>query len=270
MRRGTTRPVRHLRPLLRALVSFDVEIRRAARQKVARLGPAAVPELTRATKSPDANLRWEAVDSLGTIRDVRATRAVLERVLRDDDVHVRWRSIWAITSLDDGSVVPALLRALRGRDRTASWNAAVALSLFCRQEAVPILLGGLESGDAFQRWEAVNALGSVHDQRSTAALVSVLRRGSPDLRREAALSLGRTGRKAALPALVRALRGDEDPQVRWRAALALGRFRDPRVVGVLRTQRKTETTSVVKAHIRDALRDLGVRPASRVPQRGAV
>lgn len=79
-------------------------MRKTARSRILRLRHSMGPHLIRVTKGSDTHLRWEAVDSLGSIRDSAAIPAVMERAFQDPDVHVRWRSIWAITSLDNGTV----------------------------------------------------------------------------------------------------------------------------------------------------------------------
>lgn len=242
--------------LLSLLVSSDEESRRAARERVLELGPTVVPSLIKAARSSDSNLRWEAVDSLGSIRDFRATAAVIERVLEDEDVHVRWRSIWAITNLDDGSVVSSLLKFLNSKNKTVAWNAAVALSVFSRAEAVPTLLRGMKSEDAFQRWEAVSCLGSVHNDETIPALISVLERDSADIRCEAALSLGRISHKSAMRALLKALASDKEPQVRWRAAMALARVAEPNTIPQLQTLMENEADPMVKEHIVETIKQL--------------
>jgi HEAT repeat protein len=242
--------------LLSLLVSSDEESRKAARDKVLQLGPTMVPFLIKASRSTDENLRWEAVDALGSIRDLRATAAVVERVVEDDDVHVRWRSIWAITNLDDGSVVSTLLKFLKSKNKTVAWNAAVALSVFNRPEAVPTLLKGVKSENAFQRWEAVSCLGSVPNDEAIPALISVLKRETTDIRCEAALSLGRTSHKSARRALLAALARDKEPQVRWRAAMALARIAEPNTIPQLQTLMKNEGDPMVKEHIEETIRQI--------------
>jgi HEAT repeat protein len=240
--------------MLNGLISPDERRRKAARRRVQEMGPAMVPALIEAMRSPNENLRWEAVDSLGAIADPSAARAVLRRVLEDRDVHVRWRAIWAVTCVDDGRVVPALVKALRHRNPTSAWNAAVALSVFGRAEAVPKLLSGTGSPDPFQRWEAVNALGGFKAQGILPALSACLRDAMPDVRREAALALGRTGNRRAGSVLMKALEHDEDPQVRWRAAAALARLGDPAALPRLRRRLKAENDALVKEHIADAIK----------------
>lgn len=183
-----------------------------------------VDGLIAGTRSDDANLRWAAVDALGSIRDPGAIGPVMKCVLRDPDVHVRWRAIWAMTRFDERPVIRRLLTGLSSTNPQTALNAAVALSVLGRQEALERLLEGLRSSDAFRRWEVVNALGAMRDPRAVKALAATLRNGDADLRREAALSLGRTGSPRARDALRAASREDPDPEVKWRADLSLQRI----------------------------------------------
>ena len=114
--------------LMEKLASPSADERKEAREGLLALGAAAVPPLILATEAENATLRWEAVNLLGALGDLRATEAVLRVATTDSDVHARWRANWAITNLDDGTVVPRLIAALRGEDPTISWNAAVTLS----------------------------------------------------------------------------------------------------------------------------------------------
>jgi HEAT repeat protein len=137
--------------LVEQLVSPSADERKEAREGLLTLAAAAVPSLISATKSDSALLRWEAVNLLGMIADPRGIDAVLHVAMTDSDVHARWRSNWAITRLDDGTVVPRLIAAIGDEDRTIAWNAAVTLSLFGVTEAVPVLHQGLDA-PGWRQW----------------------------------------------------------------------------------------------------------------------
>lgn len=226
-----------------------------ARDRLFELGEAAVPILIEACGSPDPTLRWEAVNLLGMIGDPRGIDAALRLALSDPDVHVRWRANWALSRLDDGSVVPRLLVALADEDPLIRWNAAVALSLFGVGEAVPILLEGLEA-DGFQQWEAVNALGRVWDDETPSRLVALLKEGDEDVRKEAALSLGRIGGEEAAASLLFALASDPSPEVRWRAAMMIGRIGGAEMIAALRELSVSETDPFVLGQIEEAIERL--------------
>jgi len=238
--------------LIGQLESRLADEREEARKRLEMLGAAAVPFLIRAMEAEDPILRWEAVNLLGVLGDLRATDAVLAVATTDPDVHARWRANWALTHLDDGTVVPRLIATLSDGDSTASWNAAVTLSLFGAVEAVSILHQGLIA-EGWRKWEAVNALGRVWNEETAARLAAVLAQGSEDVRKEAALSLGRIGSGLALAALLDALRGDASPEVRWRAAMMIGHIGDTRAVDELWEIRSAEVHPRVIEHIDGAI-----------------
>ena len=218
--------------LVERLANPSANERKEAREGLLSLGEAAVPPLILVTESDNALLRWEAVNLLGILGDLRATDAALHLAMTDPDVHARWRANWAITNLDDGTVVPRLIAALKDENRTVAWNAAVTLSLFGEIEAVPLLHDGLEA-DGWRQWEAVNALGRVWNDETAPKLIVVLQEGPEDVRKEAALSLGRIGGKGALVALLEALSDDPSFEVRWRAAMMIGYVGDQETVALL-------------------------------------
>ena len=244
---------------LSALLSEKEETRKKARERIIRLGDEILPLIIRTTRSKDPNMRWIAVDLLGSIQNKNATSAVLQRALFDEDVHVRWRSIWAMTRLDDGNVIPVLLKMITGSEEVGKWNAAIILSVFGRVEACPVLLSGLESQNRFKRWEAVNALGTVHDNETIPALVSVLKQDKKDIRKEAVLSLGRIAGEKVTDPLLMALKEDRDPEVRWRAAMALEWTDDKDIIPVLYELMHTEVEESVRTSILNTINNLKLR-----------
>ena len=241
--------------LVEGLASPSANERKEAREGLLALGAAAVPPLILATESDDASLRWEAVNLLGILGDLRATDAVLHLAMTDPDVHVRWRANWAITRLDDGTVVPHLIVALEDEDRTVAWNAAVTLSLFGAVEGVALLHEGLKA-DGWRQWEAVNALGRVWNDETGSKLIALLQRGSEDVRKEAALSLGRIGGAGVLAALLEALSDDPSFEIRWRAAMMIGHIGDQETVTLLMEIRMKEAHPFVIEQIDEAIEAL--------------
>lgn len=241
--------------LVEQLASPSADERKEAREGLLTLGAAAVPPLILATESDNALLCWEAVNLLGTLGDLRATDAVLHVAMIDSDVHARWRANWAITRLDDGTVVPRLIAAFEDEDRTVAWNAAITLSMFGRAEAVPLLHQGLQTV-GWRQWEAVNALGRVWDDETAPKLIVVLHEGPEDVRKEATLSLGRIGGEDALIALLEALSSDPSFEVRWRAAMMIGHIGDQETVALLIEIRTNEAHPFVIEQIDEAINAL--------------
>jgi len=229
--------------------------RKEAREGLLSLGAAAVPPLMLATESDNALLRWEAVNLLGTLGDLRATDAVLRVAMTDSEVHARWRANWAITNLDDGTVVPRLIEGLENDDVIVAWNCAVTLSLFGVTEAVPLLHQGLDE-TSWKQWEAVNALGRVWNEDTVSKLIAVLQEGPEDVRKEAALSLGYIRGVKALAALLIALAEDPSYEVRWRAAMMIGHIGDQETAVLLADIRAQEVHPFVIEQIKEAIEAL--------------
>ncbi len=245
----------HMEELVKHLASPSADERKEAREGLLSFGATAVPFLVLATESDNAILRWEAVNLLGILGDLRGIDAVLRVAMTDSDVHARWRSNWAITRLDDGTVVPRLISGLDNEDPTVAWNAAVTLSMFGQVESVPMLHQGLES-KGWRQWEAVNALGRVWNDETAPKLIVVLQEGSEDVRKEAALSLGRIGGEGALVALLETLSDDPSFEVRWRAAMMIGHIGDQETITLLIEVRAKEVHSFVIEQIDEAIEAL--------------
>jgi len=241
--------------LVERLASPSADERKGAREGLLALGAAAVPPLILATESDSALLRWEAVNLLGTLGDLRATDAVLHVAMTDSEVHARWRANWAITNLDDGTVVPRLIVALEDEDRTVAWKCAVTLSLLGVTEAVPLLHQGLDA-TGWRQWEAVNALGRVWNDETAPKLIVLLHEGPEDVRKEAALSLGPISGEGALVALLEALSDDPSSEVRWRAAMMIGHIGDQETVALLMEIRMKESHLFVIEQIDEAIEAL--------------
>lgn len=136
------------------------------------------------------------------------------------------------------------------------------------------------------RIEPVRLVARLKERRDTAALVRLLRRGDPSTRHLAASALGELGDPAALNALLDALAGpdtegvrwraaeglallgelaapglvvlaeDSDPDIRWKAIVALGDIGDPRAAPVL-CERLADPDRFVRGRAVSALARLG-------------
>ena len=190
--------------------------------------------------------------------------ALTQRALRDDNSHPRWRSLWALASidLDAAEAIPEFISALQDPDPTVVRNAAVALAFFANPEGMSELLSALQDPDEFRRWEAVFSLREIGDAGTVEALVPLLdQRVEPAtrVRSETALVLGRLGGGEAITALLEALQQDADPQVRWRAALALSRVGDASILETLEQGLVAEEDPQVIESLESAISELQKR-----------
>jgi HEAT repeat protein len=152
----------------------------------------------------------------------------LERALGDDSPAVKQNAAWALGQIKAESSVTALRKTLRDADPTVIREAAKALSQFgsAAHAALPELLLACDNKEPETRNAAVGALVNVvtpDDKDAIGPLVQRLKDSDPDVKYNAALALGNIGGDGAAPAvpiLVDLLvKGDE--KQRQQAAVAI-------------------------------------------------
>lgn len=116
---------------IRALGSDDLDVSEPAADRLAALGPAAVPALVRALAREPAAVRAGVVDLLGRIDDAAARAALAGVAARDADVAVRGAAITALAAApgsdESRSVVEAALDDPAPDVRRAAAGACAAL-----------------------------------------------------------------------------------------------------------------------------------------------
>ncbi|MFC2172634.1 HEAT repeat domain-containing protein [Acidobacteriota bacterium] len=229
------------------------DLRKEARSQLIAMGQKATPELIKNLESSDFIIRWEIVNIFGMTKEPHAVEALVDRVLKDDNSHVRWRALWALTQIDDPAIPDRLQKALQTQKDKERWNAAVGCSMFGVREALPFLHENLKSSDEFTAWEAVNALSRMHDQTSVSHIRSIMKERGQRIRRECALTLGKMGYPEGQSALIEALE-DQDSGVRWRAVMGLAKAKDNRVRKALMDMKRQEKDPEVLKHLNRALR----------------
>lgn len=231
------------------------QTRTQARGELIALGAEAVPALLSHARHPTVMVRWELANVLGPLADARALPVLVSNATSDENPHVRWRSLWALSHFDVPEVVKALRARLSQDEEQTRWNAAVALSFFAVPDALEILHAGVRSPDPWRRWEAINALGRVHDEQSAEVLAPALQSPAVGDRTEAVLALGLIGDKKSTSLLVSAL-DDASAEVRWRACMALARIADPSTLPALRALQEKERDPQVREQLQSALKKL--------------
>ena len=104
----------------------------------------------------------------------------------------------------------------------------------------------------FRRWEAIFSLRKVAVSSDVERLVHHLdpaHEQAVRVRNETALCIGQIGGAEAVEPLLRALVQDPSHQVRWRAAMALSRVREPLALSGLEAALQSETHEEVRKHI---------------------
>lgn len=179
--------------------------------------------------------------------------------LRSDDPSVRETAIEALQEAADAASVDLLTGVLeRDPDEALRKRAAWALEAIGSRRAIPALLAKAGSRDIVDvRYSAAAALGVIGDPAAARGLIALWEReddrddGVVNL--EAFASLVKIGRPA-VPALVAAFRSDSW-NVRFYAALTLGRIGGPEARRALEAQRR-DPSAAVRSNVESALERL--------------
>jgi HEAT repeat protein len=158
-----------------------------------------IPGLIKALGHTDLDVQYMAVEALGDLKDPAAIPPLVDLLSKDQYSAVRWKSAEALAKIGKDSVEPLI-----------------------------VLLGHL---DEDVRWKAAIALGEIGDVRAIGPLIVLLCDQDRYVKGRVAVALGMIGQPAVSP-LIRAL-SEGDGSLRWGAAIALGRIRDPRAIAPL-------------------------------------
>jgi HEAT repeat protein/cyclophilin family peptidyl-prolyl cis-trans isomerase len=182
----------------------------------------------------------DAITTLVRLEDTRTLdEAALARLLKAAHPEVRRRAAMAVGRINKPGGGALLIDALRDPNAEVIGAVVFATGQLKDAAAVPWLDGVLSSSrmPATVRREAARSLGKIRTPDARAALATYLASAeigpsSAEIAGEALLSSGRFTGPSDLSALTR-WTASTDPEVRWRAAWALVRLRDPGAVPAL-------------------------------------
>jgi HEAT repeat protein len=149
-----------------------------------------------ALKDKDENVREQAAEALGEIRDATGVPALID-ALKDKDENVREQVARALGNIGDAAAVPALIEALKNADEHVRMYAASALGKFGDATAVPALMEALKDENRIVRGLTTEALEQIGDVAAVPALIKALK--DKDVRKQAANALGKIGDSQTLP-----------------------------------------------------------------------
>ena len=104
--------------LIDDLGSSDGSVRQAARNKLAALGPPAIPALIAALSDCNDHARWESAKLLGNAQDPSAVFALV-KALEDNNVDVRWAAAESLVKFKQNAIAPILI--MQVYDFNAVW-----------------------------------------------------------------------------------------------------------------------------------------------------
>jgi len=206
----------------------------------------ALPALLRSLRDRDAEVRRQAVLSLGALldpEDEAGLKALIHHMGNDKDSQTRAFAAVALGETGAPVAGDALLYAYRKGDSTVVPYAALGMALLARnaesaavsERVVPVLRKQFaDRGSADRRGALAISLGIAGDTKAVKPLLKALEDTSdPGLRAHVAIALGLIGSDEARPALREALREKTSPDLQREAAIALGLLGDREAVTVL-------------------------------------
>ncbi len=212
-------------PLIVALRSHNGHVNNIAREALAQIGAPAVEVLIAALDDDDMDMRWQAADVLGHIRDPRAIGPLVAALQDADDFTM---VAGALRNIGKLSIKP-LIAALGAGDTKGRQGAAMVLSWIGDEQSLETLIASLHDSNSGVRQSAVYGLGKIANTQAVEPLISALSDESLLVRESASLALAKIGDARAVEPLSAALlnlsQGGRD-----NAAIALGEIGDVRAV----------------------------------------
>jgi HEAT repeat protein len=183
-----------------------------------------VQGLIYALQHKDPTVQYDAAEALGETGDERAVEPLLAALKNDETGGVRWKAAEALSKLGTPAVA-GLISALQHDDDDVRWKAAIALGEIGDPQAIAPLINVLCDNDRFVRSRAAYAL-SMIGEPAVDPLIHALREGDGNLRWGAAIALGKIQNPRAIAPLIHAL-ADKYENVRAESAAALAAIGKP-------------------------------------------
>jgi HEAT repeat protein len=204
-----------------------------------------------ALQHKDPTVQYDAAEALGDIGDNRAVEPLLAALKNDETGGVRWKAAEALSKLGTPAVA-GLIGALQHDDDDVRWKAAIALGEIGDPHAITPLINVMSDNDRFVRSRAAYAL-SMIGEPAVDPLIHALREGDGNLRWGAAIALGKIKNPRAIDPLIRAL-ADKYENVRAESAAALAAIGKPALGPLLQVLKYSD--GVVRREIVTALGEL--------------
>jgi len=179
------------------------------------------------------------------------TLAITEEYIENMEYN-RWLAINFLGEHGGIKAVEQLIYVLQDRDNYTRLQAIKSLQKLKDKRAIQPLIELLQDSDQEVRLEAVRSLQRLKDKRVIQPLIELLQDSDQEVRLETVSSLVYL---RAVYALIIALKHD-NACIRWGAALALRRIKDPRAVEPLLQLIDDDEDSSVRKMAREALKNL--------------
>ena len=113
--------------LIRLLSHPDDPIQWKAAEALIRIGKPAGKKLIEQTHHPNRAIRIGVIETLTEMREQEAARKLMDLLIHDESIEVRWASAVALGEIGDKSAIPPLIHALQDPDKYVRYGAALAL-----------------------------------------------------------------------------------------------------------------------------------------------
>jgi HEAT repeat protein len=220
-----------VKPLIAALREYPPALNKTIKKALAQIGKASVAPLVIALKDPDWDLRCNAAEILGKIKDPRAVEPLIA-ALKDKSSPVRVQAASALGEIKDPRAAEPLIAVLKDKNCSVRESAVWALGEMKVPRSVEPLIASLKDDDENVRIRVIKALGKIKAPQSVEPLIALLKDKREDFRRNAAWVLGEIGDRRAIEPLIAAL-GDPESDVRRNAAGSLAKIGAPAVVSLI-------------------------------------
>src|SRR5438552_239169 len=214
---------------------------RCKQTALAALADEAVDATIAALREKKEEVRQEAAEALGKIRDKRAVEPLIA-ALHDEDAWVRCLAVQGLGNMGNTRAVEPLVAALCDENPLMRGFVVEALGKI-GESSVEALVAAMRDERVEVRCLAVQALGRISDPRAVEALIAALCDKNALMRCFVVRALGQIG-QAAIEALIAALR-DDDKRVRCGAVRSLGNIGDTRAVEPLVEVLRDEAASTL-------------------------
>jgi len=219
--------------------------------------------LIHALHHKDPKIQYDAAEALGEIGDIQAIKPLITALTQNELSGVRWKAAEALSKIGVPAV-DALIGALRHSDDDVRWKAAIALGEIGDRRAIGPLISLLCDEDRFVKSRAAYALGLIGEP-AVEPLICALREGDGNLRWGAAIALGKIRDLRAIEPLIRAL-ADKYENVRAESAMSIAAIGKPALEPLLRFLRDSDRS--IRIEVVTALGELkdtdAIRPLMQI------
>jgi HEAT repeat protein len=205
-------------------------------------------------RNPD--IQYEAAEALGEIRDPAAVGPLTGVLYEEELSGVRWKAAEALGKIGKPAVEP-LIAALRHTDDDVRWKAAITLGEIGDPLAIEPLIRLLSDDDRFVKSRAALALGMI-GKPAMGPLTHALRQGDGNMRWGAAIALGKMKDPDSVEPLILAL-ADKYENVRAEAAASLAAIGKPAIAPLIHFLKYSE--GHMRSEVMNALGDLHANDA---------